>query len=91
MALEIRPLTGAIGAEIIGADVRDPAQFDAIFQAFTDHSVIAIRDQNITPDDQIAFAERIGPININRFFKKDFLFICKFNKIINFLRCRIFQ
>ena len=41
MALEIRPLTGAIGAEIIGADVRDPAQFDAIFQAFTNHSVIA--------------------------------------------------
>ncbi|MEL6999996.1 MAG: TauD/TfdA family dioxygenase [Pseudomonadota bacterium] len=70
MALEVKPLTGAIGAEIIGADVRDPAQFDTIFQAFTDHSVIAIRDQHITPDDQIAFAERIGPININRFFAK---------------------
>ena len=68
--MEIKPLTSALGAEIIGADVRDAAQFDAIFQAFTDHSVIAIRDQDITPDDQIAFAERFGPINVNRFFAK---------------------
>ena len=68
--MEIKPLTGGLGAEIIGADIRDAGQFDAIFQAFSDHSVIAIRDQDITPDDQIAFAERIGPININRFFAK---------------------
>ena len=46
MALVVKPLTGGLGAEILGADVRDPAQFDAIFQAFTDHSVIAIRDQS---------------------------------------------
>lgn len=70
MGLEVKPLTGALGAEIIGADVRDPAQFDAIFRAFVDHSVIAIRDQDITPDDQIAFAERFGPINVNRFFAR---------------------
>jgi taurine dioxygenase len=68
MAIEIRPMTGGLGADILGADVRDPAQFDAIFQAFVDHAVIAIRDQQITPGDQIAFAERFGPINVNRFF-----------------------
>ena len=67
---EVKPLTGALGAEILGADVRDPAQFDQIFRAFTDHAVIAIRDQGITPDDQIAFAERFGTINVNRFFAK---------------------
>ncbi len=70
MGIEVKPLTGGLGAEIIGADVRDAAQFDTIFQAFSDHSVIAIRDQDITPDDQIAFAERFGQININRFFAK---------------------
>ena len=70
MAMEIKPLTGGLGAEIFGADVRDPGQFDAIHRAFVDHAVIAIRDQDITPDDQIAFAERIGPINVNRFFAK---------------------
>lgn len=68
MALEVRPLTSSIGAEIIGADVTDPAQTDAILAAFTDHAVVAIRDQHITPSEQIDFARRIGDINVNRFF-----------------------
>jgi taurine dioxygenase len=70
MSLSIRPLTGALGAEILGADVKDPDQFPAIFDAFRDHSVIAIRDQEISPEDQVTFAERFGPINVNRFFQK---------------------
>ena len=68
--MQIRPLTGGLGAEIIGVDLRDPAQFQPIMQAFSDHAVIVIRDQDITPDDQITFAERIAPINVNRFFAK---------------------
>lgn len=68
MAPTVKPLTGGLGAEILGADVRDPAQFQAIFDAFVDHSVIAIRDQDIGPGDQVAFAERFGTINVNRFF-----------------------
>ena len=68
--MQIKPLTGALGAEILGADIRDAAQFDVIFRAFTDHGVIAIRDQSITPEEQIAFAERFGPINVNRFFAR---------------------
>ena len=68
--MKIRPLTGGLGAEIFAADVRDAGQFDEIFQAFSKHAVIAIRDQDITPEDQIAFAERFGPINVNRFFAK---------------------
>ncbi|NKB54193.1 MAG: TauD/TfdA family dioxygenase [Rhizobiaceae bacterium] len=68
--VEVRPLTPSIGAEIIGADIRQEADFEIVRQAFTDHSVIAIRDQELTPDDQIEFAERFGPINVNRFFKK---------------------
>jgi taurine dioxygenase len=31
--------------------------------------VIFFRDQNLTPAQHIAFAESMGPININRFFK----------------------
>ena len=68
MALSVRPLTGGIGAEIFGADVSDPNQFGPIMQAFSDHAVIAIRDQRITPEQQIAFARRFGDINVNRFF-----------------------
>ncbi len=68
--MEIKPLTGGLGAEIFGADVADPTQFDRLHQAFTDNAVIVVRDQKISPDDQIAFAERFGKININRFFTK---------------------
>ncbi len=67
--MEIQRLTGLFGAEISGADLRDPAQFPAIQQAFIDHSVIVLRDQSISPDDHLAFARKFGDINVNRFFK----------------------
>lgn len=64
----IRPLTGSLGAEIIGADIRSDTDWPLIRQAFIDHSVITIRDQNITPDDHLTYAQRWGDINVNRFF-----------------------
>ncbi|MBE1285895.1 MAG: TauD/TfdA family dioxygenase [Rhodobacteraceae bacterium] len=68
--MQIIPLTGGLGAEIQGADIRSTSSFQQIFEAFKDHSVIVIRNQtDITPDDHIAFAQRFGPINVNRFFK----------------------
>lgn len=66
--MEILPLTGGLGAEILGADLKDPGQFPAIRQAFIDHSVITIRAQTLTPDDHLTFARRWGDINVNRFF-----------------------
>ncbi|MGI9411024.1 MAG: TauD/TfdA dioxygenase family protein, partial [Hyphomicrobiaceae bacterium] len=68
MTIDIKPLTGGIGAEVFGADVSNASQTDALLEAFADHAVIVIRDQDITPDQQIAFAQRIGTINVNRFF-----------------------
>ena len=67
--MEIRLLTGGLGAEIFGADVRDGAQFEEIHSAFAKHSVIVLRDQEISPEDHLDFARRFGPINVNRFFK----------------------
>ena len=66
--MEIIPLTGGLGAEIIGADMRDDAQFAKIRQAFIDHSVITLRAQTLTPEDHLCFARRWGDINVNRFF-----------------------
>jgi taurine dioxygenase len=68
MTIAVKPLTGALGAEIIGADLRREADFPGIRQAFIDHSVIAIRGQELAPEDQLAFARRWGAINVNRFF-----------------------
>ena len=67
--MDIKPLTGGLGAEILGADIRDPGQFDAIRDAFATYSVITIRAQSITPEQHLTFAQQFGPINVNRFFK----------------------
>ncbi len=67
--MKITPLTGGLGAEILGADIRRAEAFDAIREAFTAHSVIVLRDQDCAPEDHLAFARRFGPINVNRFFK----------------------
>lgn len=66
--MQIRPMTGAIGAEIVGADIRKDSDWPGIRQAFVDHGVITLRDQKIAPEDHLAFARRWGDINVNRFF-----------------------
>jgi len=66
--LEIIPLTGLLGAEIIGADIRKADDFALIKEAFIKHSVITIRGQSITPDEHLTFARQWGEINVNRFF-----------------------
>jgi taurine dioxygenase len=69
--IDVAPIAGALGAEIHGVDLARPlddATFGEILHAFHDHSVIFFRDQDITPEQHIAFAGRFGPINVNRFF-----------------------
>jgi alpha-ketoglutarate-dependent sulfate ester dioxygenase len=59
-----RPLTPVIGAEISGvnlATVGDGA-VAAIQAALLDHKVLFLRDQDITQDDQIGFAHRLGEL-----------------------------
>ena len=65
---QVRPLAGAAGAEVTGidlADSLDDAAFAAIEEAFDIHGVLLVRNQNITPSQQIAFAEHFGQIEIN--------------------------
>ncbi|MBT6277123.1 MAG: taurine dioxygenase, partial [Chromatiales bacterium] len=50
--IEIKPVAGAIGAEIHGVDLGQTlsnSEFDAVHQAFLDHQVIFFRDQKISP------------------------------------------
>ena len=67
--MNIVPLTGGLGAEIMGADIRRAADFDAIRAAFAEYSVIVLRDQDVRPEEHLEFARRFGTINVNRFFK----------------------
>lgn len=70
--ITVTPLSPNCGAEIGGVDIAagiSDDDFAAIRQAFSDHGVIFFRDQDMTPDQHIDFAERWGDINVNRFFR----------------------
>ena len=69
--IDVRPKSGAVGAEIFGVDLNkeiSKEQFLQIRKAFGEFGVIFFRDQYLTPDKEIEFAEKWGIININRFF-----------------------
>ena len=69
--IEVRPVSGALGAEIHGLDLGadlDNSAMDAVHQAFRDHSVVFFMDQQITPEQHLAFARRFGGIDVNKFF-----------------------
>ena len=69
--IDVRPKSGSVGAEIFGVDLNkeiSKEQFLEIRRAFGEFGVIFFRDQYLTPDEEIEFAEKWGIININRFF-----------------------
>ncbi len=67
-SIEVRRLAGALGAEILGADLSrdlDNETFDDIHQAFLDHQVIFFRGQDLTPETHKRFGRRFGRLNIH--------------------------
>ena len=63
-AMAVRPLTGSIGAEIEGIDLRtlDDTGFAAVRRAFLDNCMIVVRGQFLGAADLSAFARRWGEI-----------------------------
>ncbi len=69
---DITPTSGALGAEILGIDLAEPLDqsgVDELRCALNEYGVIFFRDQTLSPEQHIAFAERFGKIDVNRFFK----------------------
>ncbi len=69
--IRVEPLSNNLGAEIAGVDLTAavPAEaFGEIRRVFGDYGVIFFRDQHLTPEQHVGFAERFGQIDINRFF-----------------------
>ena len=61
--LDVRPLSGAIGAEVFGVDLGEVLDDDTIQEiraALLEHVVIFFRDQELSPKQLLALAERFG-------------------------------
>jgi taurine dioxygenase len=63
--IEIRPMAGALGADIVGVDLSRPlddATFAAIERALREYLVIFFHGQALTPEQHLALTRRFGPI-----------------------------
>jgi taurine dioxygenase len=75
-AVASRPLSAALGAEITGVDLSkeiDDRTFAQIRDAWHEHLVILLRDQDLAEEDQVRFAEKFGPpavIHTKQFVRK---------------------
>jgi len=69
--MEIKLLSGALGAEISGLDLKDTSDknFKKINDLLLEHKVIFFRDQKITTEEHVALAEKFGPLEIHAYVK----------------------
>jgi taurine dioxygenase len=65
MAVTVRPLNAAVGAEVSGVDLSrlNDAEFAPIEQAWNRYGALLFRDQHITDDDLLAFSRRFGELD----------------------------
>ena len=64
-------LSGALGAEIRGIDLKNSSEknFEVINSLLLEHKVIFFRNQEITPEEQLALAKRFGPLEQHAYVK----------------------
>ena len=64
--MQVKPLAALAGAEVTGVDVSEnlsDEQFAALKKVWLDHNgVLVIRDQELTPEQHLAFSRRFGPL-----------------------------
>ena len=66
--LRTRPLSPALGAEILNVDLSEPmtdALFESIRDCWHDNIIVLFRDQHLSEADQVRFAERFGPLALS--------------------------
>lgn len=67
--IEVRPLAGALGAEVAGAQLGDldDATFAEIHRAWLEHQVLFFRDQHLGAEEHKAFGRRFGTLQVHPF------------------------
>ena len=60
----IQPVAPTCGAEIVGIDLLDtsPETMTVVFEALADHAVVFVRDQYLTPEQQVELTGRFGTV-----------------------------
>ena len=69
--IRVMPLATHVGAEISGIDLTAPPggpELAEIRRALGEYGVVFFRDQQLTPEQHVAFAQCFGEIDVNRFF-----------------------
>ena len=68
--MELVPLGPGFAAELRGVTIHDVAAADAVYAtvraAFEEHSVLVLRDQEVTDEAQLAFSRRFGPLEVTK-------------------------
>ena len=65
MAITVCPVTPSFAAEIGDVDLSrqiDPADLQAIKEAFTKYAVLVFPDQHLSQDQHLDFAKHFGPL-----------------------------
>jgi taurine dioxygenase len=65
-SIEVRPVAGSLGAEVHGVDLAKPLRnsvADELRRAFAEHLVLFFQDQNLTPDQHLAFSRLFGSVS----------------------------
>ena len=71
--LNIKPLSGCIGAEIHGIDLTKPITHELYLQlrgCLVEHEVIFFRDQDLTTEEHLRFGKYFGELEIHPFAPK---------------------
>ena len=61
--ISVHPIAGALGAEIKGVNISLPLKREVVLeirQAFLDHLVVIFQNQELTPQQQLAFSRQFG-------------------------------
>ena len=68
--MEIVPLGPGFAAELHGVAIHDVAASEAAYAAvraaFEEHSVLVLRDQDVTDEAQLGFSRRFGPLEVTK-------------------------
>jgi alpha-ketoglutarate-dependent 2,4-dichlorophenoxyacetate dioxygenase len=68
MAIEVTPVHPTLGAEVRGVDLSRPVSpgvFAEIEAAFNRHGILVFPDQRLTDEQQLAFSQLFGPLEVN--------------------------